>query len=99
VNLEEYKELGGYVMFVTGATKVIHWVVKRYDEAQKYNRDIIAKYNKERDDRDGKSDDLYRGLSGVIKEQNNTNAIIIDKLKDHDKILKDLLEHIKYKKS
>ena len=106
MNVEEYKEIGIYGLAVSGATKAIHWLVKKfestekkYEESQKHNRDITEKNNKERDERDEKSDDLYRGLTGVITDQNNKNARIIEILKDQGETLKDLLEHIKYKKS
>lgn len=70
MNLDDYKEIGGYGLFVLGATKVIHWGSKKIDELQKYNKD--------RDDADS---ELIKVLSGIITENNINQKILIDNQK------------------
>ena len=70
VNIDEIKEIGGYSLFVLGATKVIHWCSKKIDELQKYNKD-----------RDEADSELIKDLSGVIKENNINQKTLIDNQK------------------
>lgn len=67
MNLDDYKEIGGYGLFVLGATKVIHWGSKKIDELQKYNKD--------RDDADS---ELIKVLSGIITESNMNQKTLIE---------------------
>jgi hypothetical protein len=59
------------VLFVSGATKAIHWLVKKIDELQKYD--------KERDNADS---ELIRLLSGIIEKNNITNELILSNQKE-----------------
>lgn len=70
MNLDEYKEIGGYGLFVLGASKVIYWGSKKIDELQKYNKD--------RDDADS---ELIKVLSGIITENNMNQKTLIDNQK------------------
>tara|TARA_R110001606_G_scaffold196556_1_gene344108 strand:+ start:494 stop:757 length:264 start_codon:yes stop_codon:yes gene_type:complete len=70
VGIDDYKEIGGYGLFVVGATKVIHWCVKKIETTEKYNKD--------RDDADS---DLIKTISGVITENNINQKSIIENQK------------------
>lgn len=70
MSIEEYKEIGGYGLFVIGATKVIHWCVKKMESTEKYNKD-----------RDEADSDLIKTISGIIAENNINQKTIIENQK------------------
>lgn len=71
MNNEEYKEIGLYGVIVGGATKAIHYLQKRLDSSEKYSKS-----------RDKEYFDLIKELSGVIKESNITNKLILEMLNE-----------------
>ena len=71
MNINDYEKFGVSGVILTGAYTVVRWVVKRLDASEQYNKD-----------RDKADTDLIQGLSGVIKENNITNKLILDKLNE-----------------
>ena len=87
MSIDDYKEIGGYGLFVVGATKVIHWCVKKIETTEKYNKD--------RDDADS---DLIKTISGVITENNINQKTLIENQKEIMKVLNQILLLIKSEK-
>lgn len=70
MGIDDYKEFGGYGLFVIGATKVIHWCVKKIETTEKYNKD-----------RDEADSGLIKTISGIITENNMNQKAVIENQK------------------
>ena len=71
MNVNDFEKFGVSGVVLTGAYTIVRWVVKRLDASEQYNKD-----------RDKADTDLIKGLSGVIKENNITNKLVLEKLNE-----------------